>query len=177
MTARLDETTGESPLLLVFFGLTFACITPALISGAVADRLKFLPNQRAITVGISRTGGLSGMLRPQDIVDIIVSMTVTDTAGRTIKLTRTLFKSVQILATDANLDPSRPSGRYSTLTFALAPRDANKLLFVISEGAQIQCALTMPGAPESKGYTPIIANTLYEEIMPELRSRPMGRRR
>ncbi len=32
---------GTSPLLLVFFGLTFACITPALISGAVADRLKF----------------------------------------------------------------------------------------------------------------------------------------
>jgi len=32
---------GSSPLLLVFFGLTFACITPALISGAVADRLKF----------------------------------------------------------------------------------------------------------------------------------------
>jgi Amt family ammonium transporter len=27
--------------LLVFFGLTFACITPALISGAVADRMKF----------------------------------------------------------------------------------------------------------------------------------------
>ncbi len=32
---------GSSPLLLAFFGLTFACITPALISGAVADRLKF----------------------------------------------------------------------------------------------------------------------------------------
>jgi ammonium transporter, Amt family len=32
---------GTSPLLLVFFALTFACITPALISGAVADRMKF----------------------------------------------------------------------------------------------------------------------------------------
>jgi Amt family ammonium transporter len=32
---------GSSPLLLAFFGLTFACITPALISGAVADRMKF----------------------------------------------------------------------------------------------------------------------------------------
>ncbi len=31
----------ESPLLLVFFALTFASITPALISGAVADRMKF----------------------------------------------------------------------------------------------------------------------------------------
>ncbi len=31
----------DSPLLLVFFALTFACITPALISGAVADRMKF----------------------------------------------------------------------------------------------------------------------------------------
>jgi ammonium transporter, Amt family len=32
---------GSSPLLLVFFALTFASITPALISGAVADRMKF----------------------------------------------------------------------------------------------------------------------------------------
>ncbi len=39
--AVVDASDGSSPLLLVFFGLTFACITPALISGAVADRLKF----------------------------------------------------------------------------------------------------------------------------------------
>lgn len=32
---------GSSPLLLVFFAMTFASITPALISGAVADRMKF----------------------------------------------------------------------------------------------------------------------------------------
>ncbi len=32
---------GTSPLALVVFGMTFACITPALISGAVADRMKF----------------------------------------------------------------------------------------------------------------------------------------
>ncbi|MEZ5411340.1 MAG: ammonium transporter [Acidimicrobiales bacterium] len=32
---------GTSPMLLAFFALTFAAITPALISGAVADRLKF----------------------------------------------------------------------------------------------------------------------------------------
>ncbi|MCP3993412.1 MAG: ammonium transporter, partial [Actinomycetia bacterium] len=32
---------GSSPLLGVFFALTFASITPALISGAVADRMKF----------------------------------------------------------------------------------------------------------------------------------------
>jgi Amt family ammonium transporter len=37
----LVDADGTSPLLLVFFGLTFACITPALISGAVADRLRF----------------------------------------------------------------------------------------------------------------------------------------
>ena len=37
----LEADDGTSPLLLVFFGLTFACITPALISGAVADRMRF----------------------------------------------------------------------------------------------------------------------------------------
>jgi Amt family ammonium transporter len=37
----LVASDGASPLLLAFFALTFACITPALISGAVADRMKF----------------------------------------------------------------------------------------------------------------------------------------
>jgi Amt family ammonium transporter len=37
----LDTEDGSSPLLLAMFGMTFACITPALISGAVADRMKF----------------------------------------------------------------------------------------------------------------------------------------
>ncbi|MCP4227791.1 MAG: ammonium transporter [Actinomycetia bacterium] len=37
----VDTATGSSPLLGVFFALTFASITPALISGAVADRMKF----------------------------------------------------------------------------------------------------------------------------------------
>jgi Amt family ammonium transporter len=39
--ALSDAESGTSPLLLVFFALTFASITPALISGAVADRMKF----------------------------------------------------------------------------------------------------------------------------------------
>lgn len=38
---ELVAPDGSSPMLLAFFALTFACITPALISGAVADRLKF----------------------------------------------------------------------------------------------------------------------------------------
>ncbi len=37
----LSEDGSGSPLLGVFFALTFASITPALISGAVADRMKF----------------------------------------------------------------------------------------------------------------------------------------
>lgn len=37
----LVDGDGASPLLAVFFSLTFASITPALISGAVADRMKF----------------------------------------------------------------------------------------------------------------------------------------
>ena len=40
--AGLDELTGNTEMLVaVAFSMTFASITPALISGAVADRLKF----------------------------------------------------------------------------------------------------------------------------------------
>ena len=37
----IAEDGASSPLLAVFFALTFASITPALISGAVADRMRF----------------------------------------------------------------------------------------------------------------------------------------
>lgn len=40
--AGLDELTGNTSMLVaVAFSMTFAAITPALISGAVADRMKF----------------------------------------------------------------------------------------------------------------------------------------
>lgn len=133
-------------------------------------RIDFQPTDRAITIPISRTGGLAGMLRPQDSVDLIVSMSIKDRSGRSVQLTRTLFKGVQILATDNNINPSFGGGSYSTLTFALSPRDVNKLLFVISQGAQIHCVLTKPGTPPTKGFLPYTPELFYGEIRSELGS-------
>ena len=62
-------------------------------------------------------------------------MTVETTQGQSVQITRTLFKGVQILATDGNISPTGPEFPYTMLTFALSPRDVNKLLFVLSQGA------------------------------------------
>jgi Flp pilus assembly protein CpaB len=133
---------------------------------------KFGKDQRAITIPISRTGGLAGMLKPQDTVDLIASLSIKDPAGKQVQVTRTLLKSVQIIATDNVTSAYAASGGfYSTLTFALSPRDTNKLLFAINQGAQLQCALLQPGTPPSQGFLPVTADDLYQEIIGELRRR------
>ncbi len=141
-------------------------------------RIKFKQHERAITIPVTHVGGLAGMLKPQDNIDIVVSMTVSDPAGRSVKITRTLFKGVQILALDSITNAFVTSaGGYSTLTLALSPRDCNKLLFVMGQGGALTCLLTQPGTPASKGFLPITGDDLYKEIVGELGSRGRGARR
>ncbi|RMG06957.1 MAG: Flp pilus assembly protein CpaB [Planctomycetota bacterium] len=131
--------------------------------------LRFGKDQRAISIPISRTGGLVGMLKPQDTIDIIVSMSIKDPAGRQVQVTHTLLQGVQILATDSVTSAfSAGVGAYSTITVALSPRDCNRLLFALSQGAMIQCALTQEGTTPYKGSVPVIADDLYREIAGEL---------
>jgi Flp pilus assembly protein CpaB len=142
-------------------------------------RIKFKQHERAITVPVSHTGGLAGMLKPQDNIDLAVTMSVSDPAGRKVMITRTLFKGVQILALDSITNAFATSGNYSTLTLALSPRDCNKLLFVLSQGGSLACLLTQPGTPPSKGFIPITSDDLYKEVVTELggRGRRSGRGR
>lgn len=138
-------------------------------SGTVDERPKFAATQRAVTIPITFTGGLAGMLKPQDDVDLVVSMAITTGGGRQVQATRTLFKGVQVLATDGNTNAfSTGASNYQTLTLSLSPRDCNKLLFVISQGATIQCLLTQPGAPDSKGFNAITGNDIYKDVAADI---------
>src|SRR5690606_18973047 len=110
--------------------------------GPNSDGPKFPKDQRAVTIPVSRTAGLSGMLKPGDYVDIVVTMDLIDPQGNTLQVTRTLFKNVMILATDTNTSPYDPSSRgYSTLTLRLRPEECNKLLHCINKGAVVHCLL------------------------------------
>lgn len=141
-------------------------------------RIKFKQHERAVTVPVSQVGGLAGMLKPQDNIDVVVTMSVSDPAGRKVIVTRTLFKGVQILALDSITNAfATTAGSYSTLTLALSPRDCNKLLFVLSQGGSLACLLTQPGTPPSKGFTPITSDDLYKEVVGELGGRGRGVRR
>ena len=138
--------------------------------GPSADtRPQFTQQQRAVTIPITFTGGLAGMLRPQDDVDLVISMAITTSSGRLVQATRTLLKGVQIVATDGNTNAfSTGSTNYQTLTFALSPRDCNKLLFVMSQGAAIQCLLTQHGAPDHKSWNVYTARQIYKEVAAEI---------
>lgn len=143
---------------------------------AGGDRLKFPPNQRAITVPISRTGGVAGMLKPGNYVDIIVTLDLTDKTGEQLSVTRTLLKSVLILACDQNTNPHMlTTGAYSTLTLRLSPQDCNKLVYCLTKGATLHCALRKDETSAEPGFHPVIADVLYKDISKEL-IRLIGRR-
>ncbi len=139
------------------------------------DELKFAKDQRAVTIPVSRTAGVAGMLKPGDYIDIVVTMDLIDPQGNTLQVTRTLFKNVMILATDTNTSPYDTASRgYSTLTLRLRPEECNKLLHCINKGAVVHCLLVQEGTSPTAGFDTVVTDTLYEEVAPEIKP---GRRR
>ena len=142
--------------------------------GGSGKRLKFPPTHRAVTSPISVDGGLAGMLKPGDYVDIVGKLS----SGQSEEMVRTLLKSVLILATDNRTDPygaGRSTG-YRTLTFRLTPDQANRLLFASNSG-KIYCLLRKDETSIEPGYNPITGDILYREVQGELQKRGRGRRR
>ncbi len=142
---------------------------------AVAGKgLKFPPTHRAVTIPISLDGGLAGMLKPGDYVDIVGKLS----SGQSEEMVRTLLKSVLILATDNRTDPygAGRSTVYRTLTFRLTPDQANRLLFASNSG-KIYCLLRKDETSIEPGYNPITGDILYREVQGELQKRGRGRRR
>lgn len=135
-------------------------------------KLKFTKEYRAITIPISRVGGVSGLLKPTDTVDVLINMQLKDrNSGESLLVTRTLFKNVLILATDANTDPYTDSAGYGTVTLRLTPADCNKMAFCMFNGGAIQLLYVQPGTPEEVGNSPAVADDLWLDIEDEIRKR------
>lgn len=138
-------------------------------------KLKFKNEYRAITIPISRVGGLSGLLKPTDMVDVVINTQLTDrNSGANMLVTRTLFKNVLILATDSNTDPYTVMAGYGSVTLRLTPAECNKMAFCMFNGAAIQLLYVQPGTPESVGNDPAIADDLFQDIEQELQNRNRG---
>jgi Flp pilus assembly protein CpaB len=139
------------------------------------NSLKFPKEYRAITIPISRVGGVAGLLKPTDMVDVVINTKLKDrNSGAELLVTRTLFKNVLILATDSNTDPYVETSGYSTVTLRLTPDECNKMAFCMFNGAAIQLLYVQPGTPEDTKLHPFVADDLFLEIERELRERRGG---
>ncbi len=107
------------------------------------------PGKRAVSMSIDPMSGISGMLRPNDKIDIMLSYTpIKDlTAMGTAKsVIRYFMANISVLALDRTTGKelrgmpvlgagTRKEGQFATVTFAVKPIEAEMLVFAETQGA------------------------------------------
>lgn len=89
---------------------------------------------RAISINCSGAASVSGMVKPNDHVDVIGTFDFERTAGKKDYVTCTVLQNVLVLATGSTTSKSdvmqQPFGQsYSTVTLEVTPREAEMLAF------------------------------------------------
>jgi len=100
--------------------------------------------RRAVTVPVDEISSISGMVEPDDLIDIVVSM-----QKDTHNFTFTLLQSVRVLATGTKVSQSSKddAGRpvtYTTVTLDTSPEDAKRLI-AAREVGRVTALLRAPG--------------------------------
>jgi pilus assembly protein CpaB len=91
------------------------------------------PGMRAITVGVSTTGSVSGFIFPGDRVDMMLTQEVGGGDGPPLKVVETIFKNVRILATDHRVSALNDDGKAAdvknidNVTLEVTPKIAEKI--------------------------------------------------
>lgn len=92
------------------------------------------PGNRAITISVGSTSGLSGMLKPQNKVDIISDFEYELSTGDRIFYTTMIVENVLILAVDSvlsqegkSLNTNETASPYLTITLQVTPQQAMEL--------------------------------------------------
>ena len=94
---------------------------------------------RAISINVNGSASVSGMIKPNDHVDVIGTFNFPDDEGKIKRgdpVTCTILQNVLVLATGKDTSKSqtrelgmRTSGGYSTVTLEVTPREAEMLAF------------------------------------------------
>lgn len=100
--------------------------------------------RRAVTVPVDEISSISGMLEPDDLIDIVVSL-----QKDTRNITFTLLQSVRVLATGSKVSQNSKDeeGRpvtYTTVTLDASPEDAKRLI-AAREIGRVTALLRAPG--------------------------------
>lgn len=108
------------------------------------------PGMRAITVAVNYTQGLSNMIMPENIVDIIsdysVEIEYENGDTKTVDYTVLLLQKVKVLAVDGNMtaaDKAASEENYSSLTLQVTPQQAVEVSLTEYKG-QLRAVLRSP---------------------------------
>lgn len=128
--------------------ITLSRIIRPLDGGFLAAVLK--PGYRAVTVALSPTSGVSGLIFPGDHVDLIATMTLQDPEGKDKTdhhASETVLPNLKVLALDQRLDPQGTSSKEAkdaqvakTATLEVTPKEA-EIIAVVGEIARLSLSL------------------------------------
>jgi pilus assembly protein CpaB len=118
-------------------------------------------NMRAVSVNCSGAASVSGMVRPNDHVDVIGTFDFDGAAGRRDFVTCTMLQNVLVLATGSETAKGRDRTaglrqQYSTVTLEVTPREAEMLAFAEQLKGRIVLSLRNRG------------DTSYEKELPKV---------
>ena len=136
------------------------------------------PGMRAISVAIGGAAGVSGLLQPNDRVDVLGSFSFPSRKdpSKTEWVTLTVLQDVTLLATGQTLgkseagDHGRMGAGYSTVTVEVTPREAELLVFVENMHGHLTLSLRNPDDSSFERNLPDVNFDLMEQELPQLNS-------
>lgn len=138
------------------------------------------PGLRAISISVGGAAAVSGLVKPNDHIDILGTFTFPSRVrqGETEAVTLTLLQDVTVLATGSRLGRqggaygadtwSQPAGGYSSVSLEVTPREAEVLTFAQSVKGQLVLSLRNEDDVSFEKTLPEVDFKLIENNLPEL---------
>ena len=128
---------------------------------------------RAVSINVSGSAGVSGMVKPNDHVDVIGTFAFPDASGRINKgdiITCTILQNVLVLATGRETAKTRaadlmPGSGYTMVTLEVSPREAEMLAF--TEQMKGRLVLTLRNRNDTS-YEKELPKVDFERIQGEI---------
>ena len=131
------------------------------------------PKMRALSINVSGAAAVSGLVQPNDRVDVLGTFYLPGKNGTELEaITLTLLQDVTVLAVGQrtarlgeNLDRG---GGYSMVTFEVTPRETELLVFTETMKGRLTLALRNPGDVSYERDLPSLDFDQVQKMLPDL---------
>ena len=135
-----------------------------------------LPKLRAVSLTMGGAAGVSGMIQPNDHVDVLGTFAFPSDKrpGEMETVTLTVLQDVTVLATGQEMAKQsrearhRGSSGYSSITLAVTPREAELLVFAQQMKGSLYLALRNPGDVHFEKTLPEVNFEYLQKELPDL---------